>query len=325
MIGVENPGAGAVTEIFAATPRRVDLIASSTVFSEPDWVFTAPGNTSISLVTDYDSAPSIRMSDSTSMDRPSIASSVSEDLWNDMWNNGGRLIFRFGSTLAVAGDCCTVGFGAPVNASRGWVPAGSSYTPYVGCAVTIKRTTTGFDFYWFNADTVKIGSVTASTSQTIELLLRMNPLSSRIELFAGSVLVASLNNWQYIDEFFTGVIGVHTRPATLVTQPVNIRRLMLMAFSDSGTVIIPTVQASTRVILPSDPRAWVIRVPDDFPRNATIEVVNHGCVSVTFAPVNKALFNGTATALHTRPSTSVLRLTACQVGGDPGNWWVTGT
>jgi hypothetical protein len=47
MIGVENPGAGAVTEILAATPKRVDLIASTTDLTEPGWTFTAPGNTSI--------------------------------------------------------------------------------------------------------------------------------------------------------------------------------------------------------------------------------------------------------------------------------------
>ncbi len=324
MIGVENPGAGAVTEILAATPKRVDLIASSTVFSEPDWTFTAPGNTSVSLITDLDAAQSIRMSDSTSMDRPSIASSVPEDLWNDLWNYGGRLTFRFCSTTAIAGDCCTVGFGAPINASRGWVPAGSSYTPYVGCAVTIKRTTTGFDFYWFNADTVKIGTIGVTTTQFVDLEVKVSALSSRIDLYAGGALLATLNNWQYIDDFFTGIAGIHTRPATLVTQPVNIRRFMLMAFGDSGTITIPTVQAATRVVLPYDARGWSIRVPDDFPRHATIEVVNRGCNSVTFTAVNKALFNGTGAALHSRPSGQILRVTASQVAGDPGNWWVTG-
>jgi hypothetical protein len=324
MIGVENPGAAAVTEILAATPKRVDLIASSTVLTEPGWIFTAPGNTSIALANDFDLALSIRMSDSTSMDRPSIASSVSEDLWNDMWNYGGRLTFRFGSTLAVAGDCCTVGFGAPVSVTRGWIPAGSNYMPYVGCAVTIKRTTTGFDFYWFNADTVKIGTVAASTSQSVDMEIKVSAMSSRLDLYAGGVLLATLNNWQYIDEFFTGVVGVHTRPATLVTQPINIRRLMLMAFGDNGTITIPTVQAATRVVLPYDARAWTIRVPDDFPLNATIDVVSRGCNSVTFAPVNKALFNGTSSAFHSRSSGLILRLNATQVAGEPGNWWVTG-
>ena len=324
MIGVENPGAGAVTEILAATPKRVDLIASSTVLTEPGWIFTAPGNTSITVANDFDSAVSIRMSDSTSMDRPSIASSVPEDLWNDLWNYGGRLTMRFGSTLAVAGDCCTVGFGAPVNASRGWIPSGTNYTPYVGCAVTIKRTTTGFDFYWCNADTVKIGTVSATTAQAVDMEIKATAMSSRLDFYAGGALLATLNNWQYIDEFFTGVVGVHTRPATLITQPVNIRRLMFMAFGDNGTITIPTVQASTRVILPYDARSWIIKVPDDFPLNATIDVVSRGCNSVTFAPVNKALFNGTSTALHTRGSGLILRLNATQVAGDPGNWWVTG-
>ena len=324
MIGVENPGAAAVTEIVAAMPKRVDLVASSSVLTEPGWIFTAPGNTSITTVADYDLATSIQMSDSTSMDRPSIASSVSEDLWNDLWVYGGRLYFRFGSTLTVAGDCCTVGFGAPITAGRGWVPAGSNYMPYIGCAVTIKRTATGFDFYWFNADTVKIGSVTATTTQSVDLEIKVAAVSSRLDLYAGGTLIATLNNWQYIDEFFTGVVGVHTRPATLVTQPVNIRRLMIMAFADTGTIIIPTVQAATRVTLPDDARSWTIRVPDDFPRNATIDVVNRGCNSVTFAANNKALFNGRATAVHSRTSGQILRVTAIQAGGDPGNWWVTG-
>lgn len=324
MIGVENPGAAAVTEIVAAMPKRVDLVASSSVLTEPGWTFTAPGNTSITTVADYDLATSIQMSDSTSMDRPSIASSVSEDLWNDLWVYGGRLYFRFGSTQTVAGDCCTVGFGAPITAGRGWVPAGSNYMPYIGCAVTIKRTATGFDFYWFNADTVKIGSVTATTTQSVDLEIKVAAVSSRLDLYAGGTLIATLNNWQYIDEFFTGVVGVHTRPATLVTQPVNIRRLMIMAFADTGTIIIPTVQAATRVTLPDDARSWTIRVPDDFPRNATIDVVNRGCNSVTFAANNKALFNGRATAVHSRTSGQILRVTAIQAGGDPGNWWVTG-
>jgi len=324
MIGVENPGAAAVTEIVAAMPKRVDLVASSSVLTEPGWIFTAPGNTSITTVADYDLATSIQMSDSTSMDRPSIASSVSEDLWNDLWVYGGRLYFRFGSTQTVAGDCCTVGFGAPITAGRGWVPAGSNYMPYIGCAVTIKRTATGFDFYWFNADTVKIGSVTATTTQSVDLEIKVAAVSSRLDLYAGGTLIATLNNWQYIDEFFTGVVGVHTRPATLVTQPVNIRRLMIMAFADTGTIIIPTVQAATRITLPDDARSWTIRVPDDFPRNATIDVVNRGCNSVTFAANNKALFNGRATAVHSRTSGQILRVTAIQAGGDPGNWWVTG-
>ena len=325
MIGVENPGAGAVTEILAAVPKRVDLVASSTALTDPSWNFTAPGSTSIVIVSDYETAASSQMSDSTSMDRPTIAGLVPEDLWNDLWNYGGRLYFRFGSTLAVAGDCCTVGFGAPVTASRGWVPSGTNYMPYVGCAVTIKRTTTGFDFYWFNADTVKIGSVASTTTQSVDLEIKVTALSSRLDLYAGGTLVATLTNWQYIDEFFTGVVGVHTRPATLITQPVNIRRLMLMAFGDNGTITIPTAQAATRVVLPDDARSWTIKVPDDFPRNATIEVVNRGCNSVTFAPVAKALFNGRFNALHSRTSGALLRATAIQVGGDPGNWWVTGT
>ena len=323
MIGVENPGAGAVTEILAAVPKRVDLVASASVFAEPDWVFTAPGNTSITMVSDYDLAMSIQMSDSTSMDRPSIAGLVPETLWDDLWLYGGRLYFRFGSTQTVAGDCCTVGFGAPITASRGWVPAGSNYMPYIGCAVTIKRTTTGFDFYWFNSD-VKIGTVAATTTQSVDLEIKATAVSSRLDLYAGGALIASLTNWQYIDEFFTGVVGVHTRPVSLVTQPVNIRRLMLMAFGDTGTILIPTVQATTRVTLPDDARSWTIRVPDDFPRNATIEVVNRGCNSVTFAATNKALFNGRSTAIHSRTSGQILRVTAIQAGADPGNWWVTG-
>jgi hypothetical protein len=271
MIGVANPGAGAVTEIIAATPKRVDLVASSSVLTDPGWTYTAPGSTSITTVNDYDGAISVQMSDSTSMDRPSIASSVSEDLWNDLWLYGGRLYFRFGSTLTVAGDCCTVGFGAPITAGRGWVPAGSNYMPYIGCAVTIKRTATGFDFFWFNSDT-KIGSVAATTTQSVDLEIKTTAVSSRLDLFAGGTLIATLNNWQYIDEFFTGVVGVHTRPATLITQPVNIRRLMLMAFADTGTIFMPTVQATTRIILPDDARSWTVRVPDDFPRNATIDL-----------------------------------------------------
>lgn len=323
MIGVENPGAGAVTEILAAVPKRLDLVASSSVLTDSGWTFTAPGSTSITTVTDYDSALSVQMSDSTSMDRPSIAGLVPEDLWNDLWVYGGRLYFRFGSTLTVAGDCCTVGFGAPITASRGWVPAGSNYMPYIGCAVTIKRTATGFDLYWFNSD-VKIGTVAATTTQSVDLEIKVTAVSSRLDLYAGGTLIATLNNWQYIDEFFTGVVGVHTRPATLITQPVNIRRLMLMAFGDTGTISIPTVQATTRVVLPDDARSWTIRVPDDFPRYATIEVVNRGCNSVTFAATNKALFNGRGTAVHSRISGQILRVTAIQAGGDPGNWWVTG-
>ena len=323
MIGVENPGAGAVTEILAAVPKRVDLVASSTALTDPSWNFTAPGSTSIVIVSDYDTAASIQMSDSTSMDRPTIAGLVPEDLWNDLWNYGGRLYFRFGSTLAVAGDCCTVGFGAPITASRGWVPAGSNYMPYIGCAVTIKRTATGFDLFWFNSDT-KIGTVASTTTQSVDLEVKVTAVSSRLDLYAGGTLIATLNNWQYIDEFFTGVVGVHTRPATLITQPVNIRRLMLMAFGDSGTISIPTVQATTRVVLPDDARSWTIRVPDDFPRNATIDVVNRGCNSVTFAAANKGLFNGRGTAVHSRTSGQILRVTAIQTGGDPGNWWVTG-
>jgi hypothetical protein len=100
---------------------------------------------------------------------------------------------------------------------------------------------------------------------------------------------------------------------------------MLMAFGDSGTITIPTVQAATRIVLPDDFRSWIVRVPDDFPRNATIDVVNRGCNSVTFAPVGKALFNGRYSALHSRASGMLLRVTAIQVAGDPGNWWVTGT
>ena len=323
MIGVANPGAGAVTEILAAVPKRLDLVASSSVLTDPGWTFTAPGSTSITTVTDYDSALSVQMSDSTSMDRPSIAGLVPEDLWNDLWVYGGRLYFRFGSTLTVAGDCCTVGFGAPITASRGWVPAGSNYMPYIGCAVTIKRTATGFDLYWFNSET-KIGSIAATTTQSVDLEIKVSAVSSRLDLYAGGTLIATLNNWQYIDEFFTGVVGVHTRPATLITQPVNIRRLMLMAFGDTGTISIPTVQATTRVVLPDDARSWTIRVPDDFPRYATIEVVNRGCNSVTFAATNKALFNGRGTAVHSRTSGQILRVTAIQAGGDPGNWWVTG-
>jgi len=323
MIGVENPGAGAVTEIIAATPKRVDLVASSSVLTDPGWIYRAPGSTSITTVTDYDGAISVQMSDSTSMDRPSIASSVSEDLWNDLWLYGGRLYFRYGSTLTVAGDCCTVGFGAPITAGRGWVPAGSSYMPYIGCAVTIKRTATGFDFFWFNSDT-KIGSVAATITQSVDLEIKVTAVSSRLDLYASGTLIATLTNWQYIDEFFTGVVGVHTRPATLITQPVNIRRLMLMAFGDSGTILIPTVQATTRIVLPDDFRSWTVRVPDDFPRNATIDIVNRGCNSVTFAAVYKALFNGRATAVHSRTSGQILRVTAIQSGGDPGNWWVTG-
>jgi hypothetical protein len=293
------------------------------VLTDPGWTYTAPGSTSITTVTDYDGAISVQMSDSTSMDRPSIASSVPEDLWNDLWLYGGRLYFRYGSTLTVAGDCCTVGFGAPISAGRGWVPAGANYMPYIGCAVTIKRTATGFDFYWFNSDT-KIGTTTATTSQSVDLEIKVTAVSSRLDLYAGGTLIATLNNWQYIDEFFTGIVGVHTRPATLITQPINIRRLMLMAFGDSGTVVIPTVQSSTRITLPDDTRSWTVRVPDDFPRNATIDIVNRGCNSVTFAAVGKALFNGRATAVHSRTSGLILRLTASQVGGDPGNWWVTG-
>lgn len=323
MIGVTNPSAGAVTEIIAPTPKRVDLVASSSVLTDPGWTYTAPGSTSITTVTDYDGAVSVQMSDSTSMDRPSIASSVPEALWNDLWLYGGRLYFRFGSTLTVAGDCCTVGFGAPITAGRGWVPAGSSYMPYIGCAVTIKRTATGFDFYWFNSDT-KIGTTVATTTQSVDLEIKVTAVSSRLDLYAGGTLIVTLTNWQYIDEFFTGVVGVHTRPATLITQPINIRRLMLMAFGDNGTVVIPTVQSATRIILPDDTRSWTIKVPDDFPRNATIDVVNRGCNSVTFAAVNKALFNGRGTAVHSRTSGLILRLTASQVGGDPGNWWVTG-
>lgn len=321
---IDNPTGIATVDVLAAMPKRVDLVASSTALSEPGWSFSAPTSTSLSIVTDYDTSPSIQMSDSATTARPSIASAVGDDLWNDLWNYGGRLYYRFAGPTAVAGECCTVGFGAPVSPARGWVPSAPSTTGYIGGAVTIKRTTTGFDFYWFNSD-VKIGTVTSGTTASVDLELRATASSSRLDLYANGTLIATLSTWLPVDEFFTGIVGVYTRPSTVTTQPVNIRRLMIMAFGDNGIITIPTAQAATRVVLPDDGRAWTIKVPDDFPRNATIDVVNRGCNSVTFAPVNKALFNGRFNALHSRVSGMILRVTALQVGGDPGNWWVTGT
>jgi hypothetical protein len=171
-----------------------------------------------------------------------------------------------------------------------------------------------------------IYTLNVSSTQSVDLEIRLNPKLSRIDWWVSGTSQTSSSTWQAIDEFFTGVVGVYTKPIGSVTAPVNIRRLMLAAYREDGTVTVPAGQVATRVVFPDEPRAWTIKVPDGgFLQNATIDVNSRGCNAVTFAPAGtKALFNGRSTAVHSRPSNVSLRVTATQSGGDGGNWWVTG-
>lgn len=323
MIGVLNPATPTV-DIVVPPPRRIDLIAGAGTPEDQGWSVSRPTGTTVDpAYLDYDGAVSIRMADVSNQAQPSIARMVAPEMLDDLWNFGGRLYFRFSGNSNDLADCCVVGFGIPVSEGRGWSSSAVA-GGHMGFYVVIRKYSGGFSFQAVGQ--TSSFTLNVSPTQSVDLEIRLNPKLSRIDWWVSGTSQTSSATWQAIDEFFTGVVGVYTKPVGSITAPFNIRRLMLAAYREDGTVTVPVGQVATRVVFPDEPRAWTIKVPDGgFLQNATIDVNSRGCTAVTFAPAgSKALFNGRATAVHSRPSNVSLRVTATQSGGDGGNWWVTG-
>ena len=320
---VDNPNAFSV-DVSAAQPMRLDLVCGRGTVADQGWLASVPTGTGITEVSDWDLANSYQLSDTSTADRPSIARLIPDTMLTPLWTYGGRFYIRIGCLSSSVGESCTFGFGIPAASGRGW--STGSTTAFMGLAVTVKRVSGAFDFYWYNS-TTKLGTATSATNASCDVEVRFTAQSSRCDLYANGTLIATTYNWFNIDEFFTGVVGIYTRPATVTTVPVTIRRMCLTAYVDDGSVTVPAGQFYTRVFFPDDGRNFVVKVPDGpFLTNSSIEAYTRNGNQITFQRTgSRALFNHRYNASMSRASGAILRANASMVGPDGSDFWVTGS
>jgi hypothetical protein len=320
---IDNPNAYSV-DVVAPQPLRLDLVCGRGTIASQGWLTSTPVGTGVTEVADWDLANSYQLSDSSATDRPSIAKALPDSFLTPLWTYGGKLYARIGCLSTAVGESCTIGFGIASSASRGW-SVGVTASAFIGVGITVKRVSGGFDFYWFNS-TTKLGNVTSGTGSSCDIEIKFTPLSSRYDLYANGTLIATAYNWLNIDEFFTGVCGIYTRPASVTTVPVTLRRLCLTAYIDDASITIPAGQFYTRVFFPDEVRNYVVKVPDGpFLTNSVIEAVTRSGNQVTFQRAgSRALFSHRYSMAVTRATGALLRANATMVGPDGSDFWTVG-
>ncbi len=319
---LDNPSAFSV-DVAAPQPLRLDLVCGRGTIASQGWLTSTPVSTGVAEVADWDLANSYQLSDTSATDRPSISRLVPDSMLSSLWTYGGRMYMRMGCLSTAVGESCTFGFGIASASGRGW--STGSTTAYMGLAVTVKRVSGAFDFYWYNS-TTKLGTATSATNASCDIEVKFTPLSSRCDLYANGTLIATTYNWFNIDEFFTGVVGIYTRPASVTTVPVTIRRMCLTAYVDDGSVTIPSGQSFTRVFFPDEVRNFVVKVPDGpFLTNSVIEAFTRSGNQITFQRTgSRALFSHRYSTTVTRATGVLLRANATMVGPDGSDFWTVG-
>jgi len=320
---LDNPNAFSV-DVAAPQPLRLDLVCGRGSLSDQGWLASTPAGTGITEVTDWDQANSYQIADTSTTDRPSISKALPDSFLTPLWTYGGKLYARIGCLSTAVGESCTIGFGIASSASRGW-SVGVTASAFIGVGITVKRVSGGFDFYWFNS-TTKLGNVTSGTGSSCDIEIKFTPLSSRYDLYANGTLIGTAYNWLNIDEFFTGVCGIYTRPATVTTVPVTLRRLCLTAYVDDASITIPAGQPYTRVFFPDEVRNYVVKVPDGpFLTNSVIEAMTRSGNQITFQRAgSRALFSHRYSMAVTRATGALLRANATMVGPDGSDFWTVG-
>ena len=320
---LDNPNAFSV-DVAAPQPLRLDLVCGRGSLSDQGWLASTPAGTGITEVTDWDQANSYQIADTSTTDRPSISKALPDSFLTPLWTYGGKLYARIGCLSTAVGESCTIGFGIASSASRGW-SVGVTASAFIGVGITVKRVSGGFDFYWFNS-TTKLGTVASGTGTSCDIEIKFTPLSSRYDLYAGGTLIGTAYNWLNIDEFFTGVCGIYTRPATVTTVPVTLRRLCLTAYVDDASITIPAGQPYTRVFFPDEVRNYVVKVPDGpFLTNSMIEAMTRSGNQITFQRAgSRALFSHRYSMAVTRATGALLRANATMVGPDGSDFWTVG-
>jgi len=320
---LDNPNAFSV-DVAAPQPLRLDLVCGRGSLSDQGWLASTPAGTGITEVTDWDQANSYQIADTSTTDRPSISKALPDSFLTPLWTYGGKLYARIGCLSTAVGESCTIGFGIASSASRGW-SVGVTASAFIGVGITVKRVSGGFDFYWFNS-TTKLGNVTSGTGSSCDIEIKFTPLSSRYDLYANGTLIGTAYNWLNIDEFFTGVCGIYTRPATVTTVPVTLRRLCLTAYVDDASITIPAGQPYTRVFFPDEVRNYVVKVPDGpFLTNSMIEAMTRSGNQITFQRAgSRALFSHRYSMAVTRATGALLRANATMVGPDGSDFWTVG-
>ena len=320
---LDNPNAFSV-DVAAPQPLRLDLVCGRGSLSDQGWLASTPAGTGITEVTDWDQANSYQIADTSTTDRPSISKALPDSFLTPLWTYGGKLYARIGCLSTAVGESCTIGFGIASSASRGW-SVGVTASAFIGVGITVPRVSGGFDFYWFNS-TTKLGNVTSGTGSSCDIEIKFTPLSSRYDLYANGTLIGTAYNWLNIDEFFTGVCGIYTRPATVTTVPVTLRRLCLTAYVDDASITIPAGQPYTRVFFPDEVRNYVVKVPDGpFLTNSMIEAMTRSGNQITFQRAgSRALFSHRYSMAVTRATGALLRANATMVGPDGSDFWTVG-
>lgn len=325
---VVQPVPVTVTEFTAGQPLRLDFVSTFGNPFEQGWTVDLPGTSATAVsVTDADGAQSLQVTDSTNDGYVGVTRSIDGIFCQNLWQRGGRLATRFNFPDGSYGDAFTFGFALPADPNTPWTWTQTNDMVYqVGVAVRVVRNYSGYELYWADGN-VYLGGFSAAPGEAVELELRFAPQSSLVTLFVNGGQVGSRYEWGPTPDYFSSTVGVHTRPTENYSAPTNFRRICFTAYTDEGVVDITTVQASTRVNLPEEPRAYVVRVPDDFPPWSQLEVRCRSAESVTFRQQGvKALFNGLVSVTIVRPPGAMLDARAIQAQGNGavGNLWACG-
>jgi hypothetical protein len=317
-----------VTEFTAAQPLRVDFVSTVSGPTDQGWSVDVPGSSGQAVtVTDADGAQSLQVTDFTSDGYVAVTRSLDSTFAYHLWQRGGRLATRFNFPDSSYGDAFTLGFALPVDTNTPWTWSQTNDMVYqAGLALRVVRNYSGFELYWADGY-VYLGGFSAAVGEAVELELRFQPQSSQVAVFVNGSQVAMRYDWSPNPDYFSVSVGVHTRPTENYASPTNFRRICFTAYTDEGVVDISTTQAATRVNLPEEPRAYVVRVPDDFPPWSQIEARSRNAESVTFRQLGvKALFNGAVSVTLVRPPGAMLDARAIQAQGgtSPGNQWSCG-
>jgi len=317
-----------VTEFTASQPQRLDFISTLGAPVDQGWSVDLPGAFAQALaVTDTDGAQSLQVTDSASDGFVGLTRTLDWPFASNLWQRGGRMATRFSFPDSSFGDAFTLGFALPVDSNTPWIWSQTNDMVYqVGLALRVVRNYSGFELYWADGN-VYLGGFSAAPGESVELELRFTPQSSQVAVYFNGSQIGTRYDWCPQPDYFASNFGIHTRPSANYTAATNFRRICFIAYADDGVVDITTAQSSTRVNLPEEPRAYVVRVPDDFPPWSQIEVRCRTAESVTFRQQGmKALFNGLVAVTMVRPPGAMLDARAIQAqgGSSAGNLWSCG-
>ena len=317
-----------VTEFTASQPQRFDFISTLGTPVDQGWSVDLPGAFGQLIpVTDVDGAQSLQLSDFTSDGYVGLTRTLDWPFASNLWQRGGRMAVRFSFPDSSYGEAFTLGFALPVDSNTPWSWSQTNEMVYqAGLALRVVHNYSGFELYWADGN-VYLGGFSAAPGESVELEMRFSPQSSQVAVFLNGSQIATRYEWCPQPDYFSSTFGIHTRPTEGIATPTNFRRIFFTAYTDDGVVDITTTQASTRINLPEEPRAYVVRVPDDFPPWSQIEVRCRSAESVTFRQLGiKALFNGLVAVTMVRPPGAMLEARAIQAQGgtSTGNLWSCG-